>query len=388
MRIGIDATCWSNWRGFGRFTRSLVSALLEIDRENEYVLFFDSTFSDCANVPALARQVIVRTSVGQAGALSVTGRRTIADMARMSFAVARERLDLFLCPSIDSFFPLVRPVPTVVMIHDVIPETLPRMMLPNRAARWRRRLKVSAALSQATAIATGSERARRQVIDTFGVHEVAVIPYGVADVFHPPSTGAAAARHVLERHGVTSPFLLHVGGAGPNKNIPTLLESFRALLDQPQSADVSLVFVGRRDDDAVYAEAGTIDTLLAHPKLQERVRCLGFLPDAELAPLFQAAAALVLPSLSEGFGLPAIEAVACGAPALVTRESPLPEILGEAALVIDPADGPALTRAMRRILGDEGDACRVAAVKRAGAFSWDTSARAALVLFRVVGAHG
>ena len=98
MRIGIDASAWTNWRGFGRFTRGIVNGLLAEDRQNEYVLFFDRTYDNCRDVPANARHVVASTSEAQSDAIAVDGHRSFADMWRMTRAVARERLDVFFSP--------------------------------------------------------------------------------------------------------------------------------------------------------------------------------------------------------------------------------------------------------------------------------------------------
>src|SRR5581483_2898226 len=114
MKIGIDATSWNNWRGFGRFTRSLVRSLVRIDSHNQYVLFFDSGYEKCSGVPETARRVRVATTVPQDEAIGPSSRRSLADMWRMTRAVAAEGLDLFFSPSVDSYFPVVN-VPRKVL---------------------------------------------------------------------------------------------------------------------------------------------------------------------------------------------------------------------------------------------------------------------------------
>jgi glycosyltransferase involved in cell wall biosynthesis len=385
MLIGIDATTWASWRGFGRFVRSLVPALVALDRQNEYVLFFDRSFADCSNVPPQARAVVVPTRDVQVDSLAPIARRSIGDLRRMSLAVARERVDLFFCPSIDSYFPLVRPARTVVAIHDTIPETYPRMMLPHAASRARRRLKVRIALWQADRIVTGSSYARRQIARVFGLasDRIGIIPYGVSEAFRPPRSRERVRETVRAEHGIETPYFLHVGGVGPNKNIPMLLEAFADLRRDAALPATRLVFVGKREDDAAYPESRLVDELLARPELRDTVRFLGLQSDEALVRLYQAAEALVLPSLVEGFGLPAIESVACGTPAVVTSESPLGELLGTAALVVDPRSRGSLVAALRTMAGERpSTAARGAAETDPGRFSWDHSARAALEIFR------
>jgi len=381
MRVGIDATSWTNWRGFGRFTRSIIQTLLTTDSENEYLLFFDSTYHAAEGVPGGARVVVVETTDAQTEAISVHGRRSALDLARMARAARKEPVDVFFFPSIDSYFPVFGPAARIVMIHDVIPEDFPRVMLPNRASRVRRRVKVRAAIAQAHLIATGSRLIGERVARTFGVPEerLCVIPYGVAGEFRPMSSRDDVVSHVVARYGIRPPYFLHVGGFGPNKNICGLLDAFAALASRRPTSAESLVFVGKRDGDAVYAEAAEIDRRLNREEIRNRVLCLGFQPDIELVALYQAASALVLPSLAEGFGLPAIEAVSCGTPAIVTTASPLPEILGDAAIAVDPSDVNALVTAMETMLTDKTFANRAAL--RAGTFGWDKSAGAAIAAF-------
>src|SRR5262245_37042081 len=188
MRIGIDASAWSNWRGFGRFTRGIVNALLTEDRHNEDVLFFDRTYEECSDIPVNARHVVARTAAVQSDAIAVDGRRSIGDMWRMTRAVAREPLDVFFSPSIDSYFPIFNRTARVVMIHDVMPETIGATMLPSRASRLRRRIKVRTAIAQAKIVATGSGYVGEQITQVLGISraKLAEIPYGVSDSFRPP----------------------------------------------------------------------------------------------------------------------------------------------------------------------------------------------------------
>lgn len=381
LRIGIDATAWSNPRGFGRFTRSLVSALLAVDRVNRYVLFFDSSYRACTNLPAAARHVVVNTSRAQAEAVAA-GRRTAPDLLRMSMAVAREPLDLFFSPSIDGYFPLLSRARKLVTIHDVIPEAHPELTSLGRRARMLRRLKVAVALGQADRLITGSQYARREICRHFRLPQdrVAIVPYGADPLFSPDDSPAAAKEAVSKRHAISDPYLLYVGGGGAHKNLAVLLESFAAIARRPQFAATLMVFAG--DLDPRNSPSG-IGQSIARLGLRDRVRLLGFQPDKELVAIYRAAEALVLPSIEEGYGLPAIEAVACATPVIATRCSPLPEMLGEAALVVDPRRPEELTLALQTVLGDSTrrERLRAAAREHAGRFGWEHSARRAAAVF-------
>ena len=382
MRIGIDATAWGNWRGFGRYTRSLVSAIVAHDPSHEYVLFFDSSYPHCRDIPSDARHVVVPTVVAQDEALSVDGRRTVTDMWRLATAIGRAGLDVFFCPSVDSYVPVPGTSRVVVAVHDTIPEEHGPLMLPRAAARWRRRLKVAVALMQAEQVVTGSPYMRRAVTRMFGLRpeRVAVIPYGADAIFRPARDPAAVRQRVAAGCGLAAPYLLHVGGFGPNKNLVRLVTAFGRLADHAGAADAHLVFVGTRDDDAVYAEHAALDAAVAATGRTGRIHFLGHQPDDRLCELYQAAAAVVVPSLSEGYGLPGLEAVRCGTPAVVTRASPLPELLGGAALPVNPLDDSALGEALVAVLADARTAgcLRNAAAAYAGRFTWAAAARIAL----------
>ena len=382
LRIGIDATCWTNWRGFGRFTRSLIRALLDVDHANEYVLFFDSSYERCVDVPAKALHVVVRTSRPQNDALGVDDRRSIRDLWRMRAAVRSQHLDLFFSPSIDSYFSVPRRCPTVVTVHDTAPERLPRLVLPRRAARWRRQLKIRLALRRSVCVVTGSPFMRRQLCDVFGlaVERVGIVPYGADSVFRPPGTRAAARQFVSLHVDQTRPFLLHVCGVGPHKNVPRLLEAFADARRTAPTVDLVLAGGPMAGGTCATPELQSLVTAL---DLEGRVRFLGHQRDTVLVGLYQAAEAVVVPSLVEGYGLPGVEAVACGTPAIVTRESPLPALLGPAALVIDPLDRRDLARALHAVMGDAArlSALRRSALERSHGFAWEHSARAALTVF-------
>ena len=392
MRIGIDATSWSNWRGFGRYTRSLVKAIVAFDSSHEYVLFFDSSYARCRGVPPGARHVVVPTVVAQDEALSVDGRRTVTDMRRLATAIGRAGLDVFFCPSVDSYVPVPGASRVVVAVHDTIPEEYGPLMLPSAPARWRRRLKVAVALTQADRVVTGSPYMRRAVTRVFGLRpeRVDVIPYGAEAIFRPAEDPSAVRRRVAAGCGFSAPYLLHVGGFGPNKNLVRLVTAFGRLAEREGAADAHLVFVGRRDDDAVYAEHAALDAAVAATGRARRIHFLGHQPDDRLCELYQAAAAVVVPSLSEGYGLPALESVRCGTPAVVTRVSPLPELLGDAALPVDPLDDTALGEALAAVLADTRKlgCLRSAAVAHAGRFTWEEAARTALPILTGQGPDG
>jgi glycosyltransferase involved in cell wall biosynthesis len=383
MRIGIDVTCWSQQRGYGRYVRCLVRELLDLDREHEYVLFFDS-----GGVPTedlAARRVVVPISRPQAVAAAANGRRSVPDLLRMTAAVARERLDVFYSPTVYGYFPLYGVRAKVLTIHDAIAELHPAEIFASRRSRLFWRAKVWHARRQADRIVTVSEHARRDLCRVFGLAEtaIAVVPDAADAIFQPPESAGEAVHAVAVRFAIAPPYLLYVGGFGPHKNLMVLLDVFARLVARPGLEAVSLVFAGEREADPFLSEVAALDARVAARGLGARVRFLGFVPDAALVALYQAANALVLPSLREGYGLPGVEAMSCGTPVVATRESALPEILGEAGLVIDPGKPAELERALEVVLLDASstERMRLAAHARAGLFRWRRSAEQLLSIF-------
>jgi len=383
MRVLVDATTWDNPRGFGRYTRSLVGRLIEIDGDNDYVLLFDRRVPNARPGAGRARAVAASTSSALNQVLTGGASRPLGDVWRMSVAATRQAPDVVFFPTVDTWFPLAPGVPSVVTVHDAIPEIHPEMTVLSSRARMLRRLKVWVALRRAGRVVVDSEHARRDVCRVHGLAErrTVVVPCGAADVFRPPMDRAVARASAAEL-GASPPYLLYVGGPDRHKNLAALVDAFARVVRRGDARDVSLVVVGppmtNRADAPRPGSAMpvTAEELGAAYGVADRVRQLGFRDDPTLAILYQAAEALVVPSLREGFGLTGVEAAACGTPAVVTRESPLPELLGDAAVSVDPHSVEDIARGLTTVLCDAAarGRMRAAAVARAGAFSWSAGA--------------
>lgn len=149
MRIGVDATCWNNRRGYGRHLRSLLAALSEVDQRHEYKLFIDGPLIEPVNVPKNAEAVLVETSVPAAEAARADGSRSLRDMWAVSRALSRSAVDCLFFPTVYSYVPVFSRAIKLLMIHDVIAERLPEHVFPTLAGKTRWRLKVALARRQA-----------------------------------------------------------------------------------------------------------------------------------------------------------------------------------------------------------------------------------------------
>lgn len=381
MRIGIDACCWSNHRGFGRFTRELVTHLTDLAATHEVTLVVDEQTASQWPLPAKARVTAVPTREQPTRAAVAKGARAPADLWRLSSAASRGDFDVFLFPAVYSFYPLLRRTPTVVAFHDAIAEDHPALVFPGPRARLLWTAKTWLARRQADRVLTVSESARLDVVRVFGIPEdrIRVVPEGAGSVFRP--TGDAAAhRAVRERYRLPpeGSLLLHVGGLSPHKNLVRLLDALSHL--GPAAPPWHLALVGDPAGDAFLSDHPRLVRAIGGARLEDRVTLTGFVPDHDLALLYNAATMLVFPSLAEGFGLPALEAMACGLPVAASRRGALPEVLGGAGLLFDPEDPRDMAGTILRLLADQGLRARLgkAGLERSSAFSWTTSARLTL----------
>lgn len=387
MRIGVDATCWSNRRGYGRFARALLTATLEIDRSNRYVFFTDQP-ADEFPMPENVEVVRVTADVPTIQAAAANGRRSLGDMWAISRAISGHKFDLFFFPSVYSYVPLTGSTPELVTIHDVIPELFPEMVFPTWRSKLFWRAKVSLACMQARRILTISEFSRRKLSDVLGIRpeRIRVVNEAGDPVFRRlPNLDSAP---LYQRLGLPAGgrFVSYVGGFSPHKNLFLLVELFQELAAQPEFADVHLVLVGDFQGDAFFSCYRELKQRVDAAGLQERVLFAGYMRDDDLLALLNLTTALVLPSFCEGFGLPAVEAAACGAPVLVTTESPLPELLGEGAIALEPEDRAGWSAALMRVLRDEALRARMreAGLRAAAALSWNASARQLVEIFEEV----
>jgi len=285
----------------------------------------------------------------------------------MSLAVARERLDVFFFPSVYSYFPLLRRSPVLVGVHDTMAEDHPHFAFASRAQERYWRAKVRLALWQADRCLTVSQHAARSIQRVYGIppSRLDVVPEAAAAVFQPSNESR-------------EDFILYAGGISPNKNLLTLVEAFASLTRRTTAT--RLVLVGDYLGDRFQSSYEDLRSRIAELGLEQRVEFTGRVSDEDLASLYRRAKLFAMPSFDEGFGLPAIEAMACGAPVVVSTGNALEELVGEAGLEVAPKDAVGLRDAMDRILADDGFAAGLSAkgLARARQFSWDETARGVL----------
>lgn len=389
MRIAIDATCWHNARGYGRHARALLRALVAADRDSSYTFFLDAPAPAHEPLPERAEVRLVQASSPTAVAASSAGRRSLRDMGRMSRALSTSGFDVVLFPTIYSYVPLWSRAKKVVMIHDVIAEKFPALTLPSWTARLFWKAKVALGRWQADALVTVSEHSRRGIVEHFRLSPERVHVVGEASdpafrLLQNPAFSPRLQQLGLHQRGRT---VVYVGGFNPHKNLETLVRSFARLAQHPDLADVHLVLVGDYKNEVFHSYYGTVRRLVEEAGLTQRVTFTGFLLDEDLAILLNHAALLALPSLLEGFGLPAVEAAACGCPVLATTASPLPELLSAGGVFVDPHDQTGWDKALVDLLrsDEKRQQMRKAALAAAARLTWDAAAQQMMAVLRKVG---
>jgi glycosyltransferase involved in cell wall biosynthesis len=299
-------------------------------------------------------------------------------MWRMSRAMSAPGYDLLFFPTVYSYVPVFGGAKKVVMIHDIIAEKYPRLTLPSYSARLFWRVKTALGRWQADAIATVSDYSRMGIVEHFKIPAERVFVVGEASdpvfrVLDDPQLTPT-----LNSVGIktTGRAVVYVGGFGPHKNLEMLVAVFARLAAQREFSDTSLVMVGEYKEEVFHSYFGVIQRQIEDLGLGDRVIFTGYLPDEELVVLLNLATVLVLPSLMEGFGLPAVEAAACGCPVIATTASPLPKLLGDGSLYINPSKPEDLEMALICVL--KSDSVQVG-MRRAGLaaarkLTWDAAA--------------
>ena len=377
LRIAIDYTSAINQNaGIGRFVRNLVSAVVANDSTDAFLLLH------AAPNPGRAVSYPGGSNVSHR-VLRVNERWTNIIWHRLQVPLPADWLtgpvDLFHSP--DFVLPPVRAARSILTVHD-----LAFLLYPECAdARLRAYLEktVPRSVQRANYVVADSENTRNDVICLLGVppERVTVVPGGVDPAFKPVTDPArlAALRRTLGLDPVT-PYILFIGVIEPRKNLMGLIEAFD-ILKSRRSLPHKLLVAGRRG----WLSESTMERAARSP-FRDEIIFPGFIPEGEIATLYSAAEAFAFPSHYEGFGLPVLEAMACGTPVVASRASSLPEVVGDAGMQVDPDDSERLASALELLaLNPEMRAdFRERGIARAATFTWGAAARVMVDVYRKV----
>ena len=368
VRIAIDARKLHDF-GVGTYIRNLIRHLARLDDQTEYVLLCGR--EDCSLTDQLGKNF--RTVQENSPPYSVT------EQLRIPLRLYRERIDLFHAPHY--VLPLLTPCRSIVTIHDCVHFMFPQY-LPNRLAHTYALAAFWAATRRSTRILTVSEASKRDILRFFKVppEKVTVIPNAIDERFRIAPAEEEIVR-VRERYQLSDRFVLYAGNVKPHKNLERLLDAF-FILRREGVDDLKLLIIG-----AEISKYATLRRAVHRYNLHKHVRFLGFVPNETLVVLYRLADAFVFPSLYEGFGLPPLEAMASGTPVLTSNVSSLPEVVGDAAILINPYDPRSIADGMRRLLTDATlrQDLKARGLARSHQFSWDRSVSRICEIYREVG---
>ncbi len=388
MRVGIDYTAAvRQGGGIGRYTRELIAALLRLESAHRYTLF-----AATGGIPrAHRRREMDGLRIGDEQPATSIQFRTLplSDdwLARLwqrlrlpiPVEVITGALDIFYSP--DFVLPPTLPrTRTLLTVHDLSFLRYPDAFVP--ALRGYLARVVPRSIARADLVLADSEATRTDLITLLDVppEKVQVLYSGIHPRFCPQPEPDEVARLRAHYGLADAPYILSVGTLQPRKNYVRLIRAFVQLTNQPTNQLTNqLVIAGGRG--WLYEE-----TLAAAAKYPDRVRILGFVDDGDLPALYRNAALFAFPSLYEGFGLPVLEAMACGVPVVCSHASSLPEVVGDAALLVDPLDTDGLAAAMARVLGDPDLRRQMTArgLEQASRFTWEKAARQLLTAFETL----
>ncbi len=371
MRLGLLAYGLDRpLTGIGRYTVELARALARVEPKPDLALL-------TAGEPAALGSANGYTRVPLRGCRLLPALMTLGNVL-IPHASRRTHLQVIHDPTgVTPFLFGAGEARMVVTIHDVFAWSCPgnsTVLDTTIYHHWLPRL-----LPRVDAVITDSHCSKADIVHYLSASpsKVHVIPLGINALYRPALPAALA--EIRTRYGLPEHFLLFVGSVEERKNLRRLLEACELLWRAGEHR--SLVVVGAR-----LRKHGGINETLTRPGLERRVVFTGYVPEAALPALYSAADLFVFPSLYEGFGLPPLEAMACGTPVVCSNSSSLPEVVGDAAVTVDPYDVEALAQAMHRVLSDANlcDELRAKGLARAAQFTWERTAQETMKVYESV----
>ncbi len=375
MRIAIDAhSVGAKLAGNESYATNLIEALAQVDSVNEYTLYvttaeararFSKRWPNFRVQTTFPHTPLIRIPVTLAAEL----RKRPVDVLHVQFTA-----------------PPFSPCPVVVSVHDLSFEHLPQTF--NRRSRTQLRLTVRHSVKRAARILTLSEHTRRDMIETYGTspERITAIPLAAPSYF-----GRVREERELQRvrhiYGIEGDYILCVSSIQPRKNLPRLVRAYESLRNKRGPGKLpKLVLVGKcawlYDETLRSIEEG---------RMKDSIILTGYVPQSDLPALYSGSICFVYPSYFEGFGLPPLEAMKCGTPVIAGNRTSLPEVVGDAGILVDPFDVNAIAAAIERLVDDPDlrQQLSVKGVARSRLFDWNETARRTLNVYKqAVGGSG
>ncbi len=385
MRIGVNALFLQRpATGMGQHLYHLLKGLAEHDDENRYVLLSPRfRRSSVGRFPPLSDRF---QNIEVVSALRRFGERFESlwwEQVGIVRTCLRERVELLHCPYFSA--PLILPAKTVVTVHDLIPIAMPEYRVRARSRAYTS--LVSFTVRRVDAIITVSEYSKRDIVRFLGIPEERIHVIGNAvDPSYRPITDTRLLSKVRERYGIGERYILYFGGFDVRKNVDRILQAYASLPESTRKA-YQLVIAGRLHmlGSPLYPDPRPRVRELG---LDDQVVVTGQIREQDKAPLYSGATVYLFPSLYEGFGIPVLEAMACGAAVITSKITALPEVAGDAARLVDPYKVEDIATAIAELLEDASlrDELRERALARAREFSWSRVAQQTLEVYKQLNA--
>jgi len=371
MRILVDARHLGNGQqtGVGEYTVQLLRALFRSDTENEYILLTSGMRRPDLPLPTPFSHIHVAAPNKLLNASIAFARRPTLDR------LVGGRIDLVFLPNLNFVAPNPL-IPTVLTIHDLSWKHSPQYY-SHKMRLWHRTVQPARLIGDAARVIVPSQSTHDDLVRAFqkSSDQIAVVPHGIDSAFQPRPE--PRDHGVRSRYNLPKRYALYMGTLEPRKNIAAILDAVAAYRERTRD-DLHLVLAGGWGWNA-----RDLKTRLATRYAQQTIHHLGYVPSQDRPALYRNAAVFIWPSKYEGFGLPILEAMACGTPVITSHTSSMPEVAGSAAILIDPFDPRDITVALEHLLHSKNLSARLrsAGLERAKTFSWDTAARRTLDVF-------
>ena len=385
MRIGIDVRCLAEGKrtGVEEYTLALLSGLFELDRENEYILFFNAWKKD---VPDFVSECAARYQNVTLKAFRFPNKLLNLSLWYLHFPKLDRLIggtDIFFLPNLN-FASVSQKTKLVVTAHDLSFELFPETFSLKRRI-WHFFINFKRLALSADKVIAVSHSTKDDLMTYYGVPEdrITVIESGIGGQFHAMSRNDTELIRVQEKYHLPYRFILSLATLEPRKNILALIQAYEALLSlkHPALEKYSLVIAGTRG-----WKCEEIFDAIAHSPHQDKILLPGFIADEDKTALYNLSSVFVYPSLYEGFGFPPLEAMASGVPVIASHSSSLPEVVGDAGILIDPYQPDELLSALKQVLTDQSliESMRAKSLERAKMFTWEQAIRSTHDIFRAL----
>jgi glycosyltransferase involved in cell wall biosynthesis len=371
MKIGIDgrAAKWYRGTGIGTYTYQLISSLNDIDNINEYMLFMPES-TNC-DIP-FNRNFQIRN-------ITEGNKSGFWDEVNIPNILIDKDIELYHVPQNGVGLPKDKICPFIITLHDVIPYKMPETVGDTYLRIFNE--EMPNIVSRCDGIITVSEFSKLDIAKAFGFpKEKIFVTHLAAENIYRPLNKKECAALIKEHYGIVGDYILYVGGFSPRKNIVGLIEAFSKLLIKYKK-DIKLVIAGKQGKSY-----GVYKKRVQDLGIEDKVLFPGFIEIDHLPHLYNASKLLAYPSFYEGFGLPPVEAMACGIPVVTSKITSIPEVLGDSALFINPHDVDELCSSMFEILSDEdlSEKLILKGLVRSSELSWNKTARDTLIAYSKV----